>query len=318
MPYFKMRDGEEVFAEVLGKGPPCIMLHGLGAQAGSWRPLITSMQDRHRFILMDIRGCGRSFSAVFGGQPVFAQIAEDVDDLMEQLGIDSAKLVGCSLGAYACLVKHKITGLRRISSMLLCEHPHKAVSSPDFAHGINPMVLETYRDLVACQKAHALDNRSTPFDALPARFQRRYKVAFTKTAIVAFTDVPWRRRLIEMLMPMQFQTKGYAITRSWHTWVKILEDYISRDYGIDSRDLARIDMPVTLMFGRRSELFPSAGIRQLAEHMPKARIVAFERSSHAFWMTEPLKFRAEFQRFMDGSSTTTEGQARRAGAALAS
>lgn len=55
MPYFKMRDGEEVFAEVLGKGPPCIMLHGLGAQAGSWRPLITSMQDRHRFILMDIR-----------------------------------------------------------------------------------------------------------------------------------------------------------------------------------------------------------------------------------------------------------------------
>jgi pimeloyl-ACP methyl ester carboxylesterase len=298
MPYYTMRDGEQIFAYVMGEGSPCVVVSGLGGRARMWVPLIVTLSDpRCQFILMDPRGSGESAIAR-QTKPHFEQFAEDVDDLLDSLGHAKAKLIGCSQGAYACLVKYKVTGFSRISSFLLYEHAIKVAPAEDYQYGINAEVFGLYRAVVATWKRLELDVTRVPFEQLPREFQRAYKAMYIETGKYCFHSF-WTREVAQLLFRATFRSIQLP-TNAWHGVMRMMEDYIHHDYGISLKDLEQMRLPVTVMYGRRSRLFPSDAILEMARHMPNAEVIAFESSGHAFIATEPQKFRAELARFLMG------------------
>ena len=101
---------EERFAEVKGVrmryfvggyGPPLLLVHGLGGAASNWTELVPLLARRHRLLVPDLPGHGRSTAlpAVAGLEP----FADRVALVAEHEGLLPAPVVGHSLGGMVVL-----------------------------------------------------------------------------------------------------------------------------------------------------------------------------------------------------------------------
>ena len=90
-------DGELVHYEVLGRGRPVILLHGM---IGSWRywvPLLQRLQQSYRLYALDLFGFGDSSKSP--AHFSLDQQAALVQAFMEELGLPKAAFIGHGLGA---------------------------------------------------------------------------------------------------------------------------------------------------------------------------------------------------------------------------
>jgi pimeloyl-ACP methyl ester carboxylesterase len=101
---------EERFADVKGvqmryfvggNGPPLVLVHGLGGAASNWTELVPMLVGRHRLLVPDLPGHGRSTAlpAVSGLEP----FADRVALVAEREGMLPAPVVGHSLGGLVVL-----------------------------------------------------------------------------------------------------------------------------------------------------------------------------------------------------------------------
>jgi 3-oxoadipate enol-lactonase len=99
MPQMKITSGEaEIFYEVLGSGPPVVLLHPFPANHQLWGPAAQALVTRHRVILPDLRGHGDSGAGE--GPATMAKHAEDVARVLDREKVGRAPLVGVSIGGY--------------------------------------------------------------------------------------------------------------------------------------------------------------------------------------------------------------------------
>ncbi len=297
MPYFTMRDGAKIHARVIGKGDPCILLHGFGGDWRMWVPYAATLSHRYKFILPDLRGFGLSHKAPLRSKNAMTQYVEDIDDLMDNLDCDEAKLGGLSLGAYTCLHKQKVNRFERISHCFVIDHPPKAMSNSDWPYGMHPIVTDVTRQLVDCFKSEKLDDPEVPFKQLPARFQHLFQSVYRAIAVYCLPRL-YQKWAAHIFNRIQFAFNAIVMPDSWHTVTVVLDEYINQDD--DLRDhVKEITIPITIMAGIKSELFPNAGVFYLDEHIRQSRLVRFERSGHALFLTEPVKFQRELKKFLE-------------------
>jgi pimeloyl-ACP methyl ester carboxylesterase len=93
----------ELYVEERGSGEPLLLLHGLMGTLADWEHVfeLDALAEKHRVILPDARGHGRSKSA--SGAFTFRRCADDVLALLDALGIERAEAIGMSLGAKTLL-----------------------------------------------------------------------------------------------------------------------------------------------------------------------------------------------------------------------
>jgi len=77
--------------------PPVLLLHGSGATAAGWSPVMPGLAAAHRVVAVDLPGCGRS--APVASYDVPAQ-ADRVAALLDELGVTRPTVVGHSSGGY--------------------------------------------------------------------------------------------------------------------------------------------------------------------------------------------------------------------------
>lgn len=82
--------------QVRGQGPPVALIQGVSAQGDAWSPQVTELGRDFACLTFDNRGLGASQPA--GAAISVAQLAADTLALLDELGWDSAHLVGHSLG----------------------------------------------------------------------------------------------------------------------------------------------------------------------------------------------------------------------------
>src|SRR5215212_1929811 len=101
MPIATVHDGwlawsEEGPAEAGAAGDPVVLIMGLAASSRMWFRLLPWIARRHRAIVFDNRGTGGS-SAV-RGRLSMRGFAHDVRAVMDDAGVDSAHVIGASMG----------------------------------------------------------------------------------------------------------------------------------------------------------------------------------------------------------------------------
>lgn len=79
-----------------GSGPPLLLVHGLMVTGEMFEPVIGHFATRHRVIVPDLRGHGRSR----GLPPPYTatQLASDLARLLDHLGVDTTAVLGYSQG----------------------------------------------------------------------------------------------------------------------------------------------------------------------------------------------------------------------------
>jgi len=95
----RIRSGDaEIGYQVMGKGPPVVLLHPFPAHHGFWAPLAERLATRYRVILPDLRGHGDS--EVGEGPATMEKHAVDLARVCDAAEAGRAVFVGVSIGGY--------------------------------------------------------------------------------------------------------------------------------------------------------------------------------------------------------------------------
>ncbi len=98
-------DGKPIFVAETGSGPAVVMLHGGGPGASgvsNYSRNIDALAQHFRVIVPDMPGYGRSVKGVDQADP-FGHLADMIRGLLDELGVDTAHLIGNSYGGAAAL-----------------------------------------------------------------------------------------------------------------------------------------------------------------------------------------------------------------------
>ncbi|MEJ0103413.1 MAG: alpha/beta fold hydrolase [Bacteroidota bacterium] len=100
MPYLTC-NGISVYYEIYGEGQPTLLISGLGGDRTFWQPSIEKFAAKFQIILFDTRGIGRTDAPE--GPYSIDLFADDLASLMEGLHIESAHILGYSMGGNIAL-----------------------------------------------------------------------------------------------------------------------------------------------------------------------------------------------------------------------
>jgi len=95
MPKIKL-DNLNLYYEVNGNGQPLLFIHGLGSSTRDWDLQVQAFSKTYQVITFDLRGHGQSDKPA--GPYSMSMFASDTAGLLRSLGIESAHVVGLSLG----------------------------------------------------------------------------------------------------------------------------------------------------------------------------------------------------------------------------
>ena len=98
--YYKVR-GINMYAEQYGSGKPLLMFHGNGGSIRSMASIIPYFSQRYQVIAIDSRAHGKSTDNA--DSLSFEMMADDDAELLDQMHIDSAYVIGWSDGGIVAL-----------------------------------------------------------------------------------------------------------------------------------------------------------------------------------------------------------------------
>ncbi len=116
MPQITSGDAD-IFYEVLGSGPPVVLLHPFPANHNLWKPAAQALITRYRVILPDLRGHGES--DVGDGPATMKKHAADIARVLDHEEVRRAAFVGVSIGGYVLFEFWRKYG-ERVDALVLC------------------------------------------------------------------------------------------------------------------------------------------------------------------------------------------------------
>ena len=125
MPFVRATDGTRLHYNEFGRrsGPPVLMIQGLAADKTAWTLQRLALASKYRTIAFDNRGAGRSDKPY--GDYSLEQMAQDAVTVLDHAGVETAHVMGASMGGAIT----EIVGVRhadRVRSLTLactaCNH----------------------------------------------------------------------------------------------------------------------------------------------------------------------------------------------------
>lgn len=263
MQHFIAPDGARIAFDDQGTGRPLVFLHGLMANR-SFFDAQRALAAGFRVISVDLRGHGESPSS--DGLTV-SQLADDVAALADHLGLDDAVVIGWSLGA-AVLWE-------------LLDGPAKARFAGAVIVDMTPRVLN--------DASWTLGLTREICDARSAAIRDDFE-GFARNAGAAIFAPPFaaERTALAAWAADQFASNdGAAIGALW-------ESLVDQDFR---PVLPRIEQPTLIIHGAHSHLYGADTAERIAALMPRARLLAFDRSGHAPHIEQPDLFNQAIEGF---------------------
>jgi pimeloyl-ACP methyl ester carboxylesterase len=250
-------NGIDLYYVEVGTGEPLLLVTGFGADHLSWGFQLGAFSAGHRVIAFDNRGAGRSSAPDL---PYTTKLmADDAVALMDRLGIESAHVLGVSLGgmiAQEVALAHPA----RVRSLQL----HATAARPDRYVLALLENLRTVRGLVGAEAAQ----RATALWLFAATtFNQRPE--FVETMLYAARTQPYPQS------DVGFARQGDAI---------VSHDALDR--------LGAITCPTLVGVGDEDALAPLRFSREIVRAIPHAELHTIAGAGHVAFWEKPAEFNA--------------------------
>jgi 3-oxoadipate enol-lactonase len=258
---FAGRDGVRIFWTAEGDGPPVLLIHGLGYPGAMWYRMLPYLTDAYRTIRPDNRGVGAT--GVTPGPYTVASMADDAAAVLDDAGVQSAHVVGASMGGF-------------VAQELALRHPDR----------VRSLVL-------GCTHCGGADAVQPSPEALAMLLGRATMTpAEAAEAAIAFVYAPGTDRAridedVAVRMRQPTSPEGYA---------KQLEGSASHD---TYARLPEISVPTLVVHGTVDRLVDPANAPILAGRIPGARLELLEGASHIFFTDRTEEAGRLLRRFLD-------------------
>ena len=259
---------------------PVVLLHGLGCTHRHWVPVARQLARRAPVLAWDARCHGASLAQA-GARVTLERLADDLQLLLDRHALDSAVLVGHSMGALVALQYLQRHGSRRVRALALVDQSPRIVSDTDWRCGI----------FGGCSRETLLALIGSARQDLPGTVLRELESALR----AAWPHHPALQRWLDRMLQAALQRWLGAFDAS------ALLDLAHSLVDADFRPLlGRLDIPLWVALGARSPHY--AGV-PLADHyrraVPHASITVYPRAGHSPHVSEPLRFARDLQAFID-------------------
>jgi pimeloyl-ACP methyl ester carboxylesterase len=248
MPFVTSRKAK-IYWESHGSGEPVLMIMGLSFPLEMWARVLPEISEKYRAIVFDNRGVGRS--DVPRGPYRIAAMARDALAVMDAAGVDSAHVMGASMGgmiAQELALRHP----DRVRSLLLgCTSCGGFRARPPNLRRVP--IFRNWRGLTNEQRARAvvpmLYGPGTP------------KHVIEEDLKVRLIRYPTMRGILYQALGIPF----------WSSY----------------RRLTRLKMPVLVMHGDKDRVLPPLNGKRLAARIPGSRLVMIPGAGHMLTSDAP-------------------------------
>jgi len=191
--YYAKVNGLELYYEVHGTGRPLILLHGgLGAVA-MFEQILPALAEQRQVIAVELQGHGHT--ADIDRPFSFESMADDVAALLKHLDLESADMLGYSLGgavAWQTVIRHP-AAIRKLV----------VVSSPCQRQAWYPEVLTGMAALNAAAAAAMIGSPPHQAYASTAPKPENWPVLVEKTGHLLQQDYDWSTDVAALKIPTQ-------------------------------------------------------------------------------------------------------------------
>ncbi len=278
-----------------------MLLHGFASDSTSWLPFIAPLAHRYRFIMPDFRGFGQSRKVRIRTACPLTNFAEDVEDILDAMELDGLPIAGISMGAFTAVQSFRLFGGGRFSRYMHIDQGPIIRNSVDYGHGL----LGGKQDLFFARMTAVLARLDAAFGssgsrldyaALPPELRDELVEIFGTFSLAAFGR-PQVRQTLRPILQWQPLVRRLMPGEALATYLHIMRAYLEQDY--DLREAFRsIRVPMTVLIGSASRMYPAAGQRTIASLVPHAVLREIEGAGHVVPVEAPFRFVAELQAFL--------------------
>ena len=255
MPFVSATDGTRIHYEVTGRvgRTPVLMIQGLGASKNAWNLQRIAMATRFRIISFDNRGAGRSDKPT---EPfTLEQMADDAIAVLDAAGIETAHVVGASMGGV-------------ISQIVAVKYPHRVrsltlVCTACRNHPWRQELLQSWAKTAEEKGMIEVGKEAAQWVMSPRSFRR---------LVPAFT---WMGPLAALRPRHSFVSQIHAI-------LDTREDLVDQ--------LSTITAPTMVTVGNQDILTPRGDSEEIAERIPNSELVVISGAAHGLMMEHSSTF----------------------------
>jgi pimeloyl-ACP methyl ester carboxylesterase len=236
-----------------GEGEPLLLIQGLSGNHMHWGDDFLGLLHPHfDVIAYDHRGIGHSDPA--GGPFTIADLADDAAGLLDALDIESAHVLGISMGgmtAQELALRHP----EKVRTLALgCTYAGGADSAMT-----DPAVIQRLGELF-----------------MTGRIDEALRYGFEVNVSPAFAQDPARFEMVK------------EIAGQLPSTLDLLMLQVQAVAGHDTSDrLGEIEAPTLVIHGTVDQMLPVSNAHAIAARIPGARLEILEDVGHAFWWERP-------------------------------
>ena len=262
-------NGLNIYYEIHGHGEPLLLVAGMGVDHRSWFPQIGRFKRYFKVITFDGRGIGKTNSPP--GLYTFETLAKDVVGLMDGLSLESAHILGESLGGLTAQ-ETAIGFPQRVKKLVLANTSGGAGAGME----VHPDLMKSY---------------DAPEGPVQGEFDpSKVKVGQAMRAMIALAFNRPMYRTAMMLMAT-FYVRSSAFSGMGEQ-IKAISTHTTLDR------LHLIQSPTLVITGTGDRIVPPHMSEILASRIPKARLVKIEGGSHALHLEMRRRFNEEVLAFL--------------------
>lgn len=254
----------------MGEGEPLIILHGLFGSSKNWQSLSKVFSENFDVLTLDLRNHGESFHSDVMDYPA---MVNDVHQLLSQLGINSCRLIGHSMGGkVAMLFASKYPQL--VSQLVVAD-----IAPIAYEHSYDHLI-----DPVMALKLDEMDSRAAVDKAL------KHDIA----------DAQLRQFLLQSLAREPGQPNAPVGWRWRNNWVAIKQqlDKITDfpgsedDPALDSAQTKfwKVNTPALFISGGLSDYVDKKGKLVINQHFEQAQFKVLNGANHWLHAEQPKQF----------------------------
>lgn len=263
MSFATASDGARVAFDVFGRpgAPPVVLIQGLGADRTAGLLQRVALAPSYRTIALDNRGVGRSDKP--HGRYHLDDMANDVARVLDECGLESAHVIGHSMGGV-------------IAQLLALQHPERVRSLVLSAtachhHMWRRELLAEWASIALEQGMRELSRRAMRWLVGPRSF-RRYWPA------------------LGVLGPLALNVPAHAFAAQARAILDTDDSHRDR--------LSEVRVPTLVASGSQDILTPTADGEELAERIPGAELSVISGAAHGFPVEHALAFNALLRDFL--------------------
>ena len=277
MPYLETRDGTEIYFNDWGTGTPVILIHGWPLSSAMWEHQADFLVNNgYRVITYDRRGFGKSSHPYDGHN--YDTLADDLADLMDELQVESAALVGFSMGGGEVVRYLSKYGSGKVSkAVLISAVPPYMLKTDDNPDGTPESTFDDFYKNIEKDR----------FD-----FLNTFGPQFYGRSMV-------NHSVSESVLNWTFALGSMACKRAT---LEDLKAFSTTDFRAEMKGLTT---PFLVIHGTGDKTVPiDAAGRASAKILPNAKLIEYDGEPHGLFMTVPDKLNADLLNFLGGDQNT--------------